>query len=72
MVLIKNFIIFYHFISEKTGEDNAFRDFLERKKRLFRPLNQEVKKDEKLGFSLKKVVHGFDQKIEIFLSLYLC
>ena len=43
MVLIQNFLIVYHFISERTGDDNAFRDFLERKKRLFRPSKQEVK-----------------------------
>ena len=50
MVLVKSSKIFHLSILGKTGQDNAFRNILERKKRPFRPQKEEVKKDEILGF----------------------
>ena len=66
MVLVKNF----HFsISDKINQEKAFYRILKRKN-AFLKYKKRCYKRRKIGIFLKGLVHSFDQKFEIYESLY--
>ena len=69
MVLIKNWQFFHLFIKSKIGQENVFENVLGRKKALPEYKNKKLKKS-KIGIFPKALVHGFGQKMAIFLSFY--
>ena len=68
MVLVKNWQFFHVFIFGKIGQENVCHDILERKN-VF--LDDENKKLKKLKIFPKELVHGFGQKLSVFLCLFV-
>ena len=65
MVLVKNCQFFHFFIWGKIRQENEFQDILERKKAFLDNKINTLKKSKKEIF-LKRLVHGFVQKLAIF------
>ena len=63
---IGNFSIF--FIFGKLGQEIVFYGILERKNALLDYNNRKFKKSKNWDFFFKGLVHGFGQKLAIFLS----
>ena len=70
MVLLKNWPFFHLYFLGNIGKEIVFYDILEQKKRISRPLKQEVQKVEKMTFFPKGLTDGFAQKLAIFPSLF--
>ena len=63
MVLVKSLKFCDLYICGKIGQEYAFHDILERKNAFLDYKKEKFKKDKKLGFLLKGIVHGFCQII---------
>ena len=66
MVLVKNWQFFHLFNTGKIGQENIFENILARKK-FFQTIKTRILKSGKIGIFLKGLVHGFGQKLAIFL-----
>ena len=69
MVLVKNWPFFYPFFKGNIGQENVFYDILERKIAFFAYKNKKFKKSKNCHFS-RGLVHGFGEKLAIFLSFF--
>ena len=67
MVLVKNLEFFYLFNIGKIGQENVSENILAREKVFPRYNNKMLKKSRNWDLS-KGLVHGFDQKLQIFPS----
>ena len=68
MALVKNWQFFHIFNIGKIANQNVFECILERKKAFPDYKNNKLKRSKIWDFS--KIVHGFGQKLAMFLSLY--
>ena len=68
MILVKSLKFCERFVLRKIHPEKVFGDVLVRKKACLRNINMDLKKG-KIGIFAKRIVHDFDEKVEVFSSL---